>query len=81
MKKLTPVIKVLVIINACFFAITYLIPHMESFMITRFSLFFPLNKYFGYWQFVTHIFMHGGWAHILLNMYALWAFGTPLEYM
>ena len=27
------------------------------------------------------MFMHGGFAHILFNMYALWAFGTPLEQM
>jgi membrane associated rhomboid family serine protease len=25
------------------------------------------------------MFMHGGFTHILFNMYALWAFGTPLE--
>jgi membrane associated rhomboid family serine protease len=25
--------------------------------------------------------MHGGFAHIFFNMYALWAFGTPLEKM
>jgi len=25
------------------------------------------------------MFMHGGVWHILFNMYALWAFGTPLE--
>ena len=28
---------------------------------------------------LTHMFMHGGWMHLLFNMYALWAFGGPLE--
>jgi membrane associated rhomboid family serine protease len=28
---------------------------------------------------VTTMFMHGGLMHLLFNMYALWAFGTPLE--
>ena len=27
------------------------------------------------------MFMHGGFTHILFNMYALWAFGSPLERM
>jgi membrane associated rhomboid family serine protease len=25
------------------------------------------------------MFMHGGVMHILFNMYALWAFGSPIE--
>ena len=40
---------------------------------------FPENEKFGIWQFATHMFMHGGFSHILFNMYGLWAFGTPLE--
>ena len=43
------------------------------------SLWFMENPNFGYWQFVSHMFMHGGFAHILFNMYALVAFGSPLE--
>jgi len=43
------------------------------------ALHFPKNEHFGFWQYVTHIFMHGSFAHILFNMYGLWAFGTPLE--
>jgi membrane associated rhomboid family serine protease len=31
------------------------------------------------WQFVTHLFMHGSWDHILSNMFALWMFGSVLE--
>ena len=31
------------------------------------------------WQFITHLFMHGSWAHILSNMFALWMFGSVLE--
>jgi len=27
------------------------------------------------------MFMHGGLMHIIFNMYALWAFGSPLEQM
>ena len=31
------------------------------------------------WQFITHLFMHGSWAHIFSNMFALWMFGSVLE--
>jgi membrane associated rhomboid family serine protease len=31
------------------------------------------------WQFVTHMFMHGSWGHIIGNMFVLWMFGSVLE--
>ncbi|MBN2546868.1 MAG: rhomboid family intramembrane serine protease [Spirochaetes bacterium] len=31
------------------------------------------------WQFVTAMFTHGGFFHILFNMYGLYIFGKPLE--
>ena len=43
------------------------------------ALYFPLNDNFAIWQFVTHMFMHGGLTHLLFNMFALWMFGTQLE--
>lgn len=46
-----------------------------------FSLWFFQNDNFGVWQVITHMFMHGSFMHILFNMYALWAFGGPIEQM
>jgi len=31
------------------------------------------------WQIVTYSFLHGGVMHLLLNMLALWMFGTDVE--
>jgi membrane associated rhomboid family serine protease len=31
------------------------------------------------WQFITYMFLHGDFGHILFNMFALWMFGYALE--
>lgn len=50
---------------------------------------FSLNDIFGlrqhgaekfhWWQYVTHLFMHGSLMHIMFNMFAFWMFGNTLE--
>ncbi len=78
MGQLTTAIKNLIIINILFFvASKYAMPQLYE----LFSMYFPKNEHFGIWQFVTHMFMHANFMHILFNMYALWAFGSPLEQM
>ena len=50
---------------------------------TNLTYLFSLHYYempsFHWWQYLSYMFMHGGIFHLLFNMYALWAFGTPLE--
>ncbi|PKH52560.1 rhomboid family intramembrane serine protease [Tenacibaculum sp. Bg11-29] len=78
MGKLTDAIKHLIIINV----IMYFAPQFLNLDLTNiFALHYPQNEHFGVWQYVTHTFMHGSTMHLLFNMYALWAFGTPLEQM
>ncbi len=31
------------------------------------------------WQFVTYMFLHGGFWHLAFNMFALWMFGSDIE--
>lgn len=78
MSRITEAIKHLLIINILFFIATNIYGDQ---MYQWFSLWFPKNENFGLWQIVTHMFMHGGFMHIAFNMYALYAFGTPLERM
>lgn len=79
---LTPVVKNLIIINLLFF-----LAMMGMNSLTRGTT--DLNDLLGlhYWesdkfrpfQFVTYMFMHGGFTHIFFNMFALWMFGNVLE--
>jgi rhomboid family protein len=32
-----------------------------------------------YLPFGTYMFLHGGWLHLILNMWTLWLFGPPIE--
>ena len=75
---LPPVIKNLIIINVLVFIAQQ--PAAYSNTITDlFALHTWQSPLFKPWQFVTHLFMHGSWAHILSNMFALWMFGSVLE--
>jgi membrane associated rhomboid family serine protease len=74
--KITPVVKQLLIINIIFFIGSLLVPVSEQY----FALFFPENPAFKFWQPLTHMFMHGGFAHIAFNMFALYSFGSTLEH-
>lgn len=76
MNRITDAIKHLIIINV----ILFIVPQLLKIDLTNIlALHFPKNEHFGFWQYVSHIFMHGSFSHILFNMYGLWAFGTPLE--
>ena len=37
---------------------------------------FPVDTY---WPLLTHQFLHGGWLHIIANMWTLWIFGDNVE--
>lgn len=37
---------------------------------------FPVDDY---WPFLTSMFLHGGWLHIIFNMWTLWLFGEGVE--
>ena len=81
MGRISETIKVLIIVNVIFFIGSSFLGDVAY---KLFALFYFENPNFQYWQPLTHMFMHGrlmhgGLMHILFNMYALWAFGSPLE--
>ncbi|MBT8273186.1 MAG: rhomboid family intramembrane serine protease [Bacteroidia bacterium] len=75
---ITESVKHLLIINGLMFVGTMAIGNGELFY-EYFGLYFPKNELFQPWQILTHMFMHGGFMHILFNMFALWMFGTAVE--
>lgn len=50
-----------------------------NFMYEKLSLFYFKSQFFKPYQFLTHMFMHGSFVHILFNMYTLFFFGSVLE--
>ncbi len=47
--------------------------------ISEMPLFGMAQPQFEPWQLITYAFLHGGVMHLLLNMYALWLFGSRME--
>ena len=77
---LPPVVKNLLILNVLIFLLTYVLDLKTG---------FDLNEYLGlHWvtsnaflpvQFISYMFLHGGFMHIFFNMFALWTFGSVIE--
>jgi len=80
--NLTPVVKNLLIINGIFFLAYLLIDrgNAQGWMTVNFGAYYFDSPQFKPWQIVTYMFMHGGWEHIIFNMFALFSFGPILEY-
>ena len=73
------VVKNLLIINGLFFLATIALDSMGIDLFKTLALYYPSSNQFGIWQLVTYMFMHGGFTHVLFNMFALWMFGNVLE--
>ena len=76
LSRIPTVTKNLILVNVLVFVATII---NENYMIGTFGLFYPTSPYFRWWQVITHMFMHGGFWHILFNMYTLFIFGVVVE--
>ena len=74
-----PVTQNLIIINVVMLVGTMLLQRFGANLNTILGMYYFQSPLFAPWQIVTHMFMHGGIAHIFFNMYALWIFGRTLE--
>jgi membrane associated rhomboid family serine protease len=73
------VVKNLLIINGLFYLATVALENQGLNLSRMLGAFYWGSPHFRPWQIVTHMFMHGGFMHILFNMFALWMFGTSIE--
>ena len=77
---LPPIVKNLLIINGLFFLATLALGNTFGIDLYRvLGLHFPGAQNFAPYQFITYMFMHGGFTHLFFNMFALWMFGNVLE--
>jgi len=79
-QSIPPVIKNLLIINILLFITTELMARrMGIDLIKILGLHYFSAPDFRPHQFVTYIFMHGGFMHLAMNMLAVWMLGSVLE--
>jgi membrane associated rhomboid family serine protease len=87
-QRTTPIVLNLIIINVLvyfaqnvFSGATLLVGGSEitNRVYELFALHHYKSDFFRPYQIVTHMFMHGGFFHLLFNMFGLWMFGSILE--
>lgn len=80
-QQTTPIVLNLIIINVLVYLAQMLTGGMQNADTATdlFALHHYKSTYFQPYQIVTHMFMHGGFFHLLFNMFALWMFGSMVE--
>ena len=80
------IVQILLVLNGLSFLLLIAAtgPVFESFALwplglTGEVLFDDIAPRFAPWQLVSYSFLHGGVFHLMLNMYALWLFGSRIE--
>jgi membrane associated rhomboid family serine protease len=80
LKLIPPVVKNLLIINGLFYLATISLDSAFGIDLVRLmGLHYFKSDLFQPYQFVTYMFLHADFPHVLWNMFALWMFGYLLE--
>ena len=82
MRNIPIVTKNLLIINVVAFLVCFVMGKDASggYLLNEvFGLHFFMASNFHVYQLITYMFMHGGFEHIIFNMFALWMFGCVVE--
>lgn len=82
MRNIPVVTKNLLIVNIVAFLLTFVLGQDASGeyrLNDLLGLHFFMASDFQVYQLITYMFMHGGFEHIIFNMFALWMFGCVVE--
>lgn len=71
--------KNLLVINILAFIATWVLQRSGIDLTALCGLHFFLASDFHFYQFFSYMFLHGGFTHLLFNMFALWMFGSVIE--
>lgn len=83
--RMTPAVKVILILNVVLYILTYWVTPMfplggnDRWFLDLNALYPIGHPYFKIYQFITYMFMHGGWWHLFFNMWSLMIFGNAVE--
>ena len=76
-RNMPPAIKTLIVLNSAVFALSYVVGGRFFDMFGLVPQHVLLDRWV--WQPFTYLFIHGGFMHLLFNLFALWMFGMPVE--
>ncbi len=79
MNNIPTMTKNLLIINVLAYLATSVLQMRGVDLKSLLGLHFFLASDFHIYQFLTYMFLHGSFTHILFNMFALWMFGSVIE--
>ena len=79
MNNIPTMTKNLLVVNVLAFIATFVLERSGIDLARMLGLHFFLASEFHIYQFITYMFLHGGFTHILFNMFALWMFGSVIE--
>lgn len=78
-QTIPPVVKNLLIINVLIWLLMALLPAADRFFDRYLALYYFTSPAFQPFQLFTYMFLHGGFAHLFFNMFALLMFGRTIE--
>ena len=76
-RTMSPAIRFLIAANAAAFLLTWVVGAQVYDLFGLVPVHFFRDRWI--WQAATYLFIHGGIAHLLINMFCLWMFAMPIE--